>query len=193
MEAPGRSGGVGITSAEPGCIGKLHVGPDNTLRWVTPVEGRTSEGEGPAEELVDRVEPMLDQSREITQDLFELIGREEADLHEEITRTVETLQVFFSKWIVEIMYILRVRGVLRFNELKESLGGISGRTLSTRLTDLEERGLVHRELYDEMPVRVEYSLTEKGHDVANLAMPLVLYLRADEETREDGDGADGGG
>lgn len=150
-----------------------------------------SDDEAPPEELVDRVEPMLDSSREITQDLFAFIGREETDLHTEIERTVETLQVFFNKWIVEIMYILRVRGVLRFNELKESLGGISGRTLSTRLTDLEERGLVHRELYDEMPVRVEYSLTEKGHDVANLAMPLVLYLRADEQAREDGGDGDG--
>jgi DNA-binding HxlR family transcriptional regulator len=150
------------------------------------------EDHAPVEELVERVEPMLEPSREITQDLFELIGRQETDLHEEIDRTVETLQVFFNKWIVEIMYILRVRGVLRFNELKDSLGGISGRTLSTRLTDLEERGLVHRELYDEMPVRVEYSLTEKGHDVANLAMPLIVYLRADERAREAEEAGDDG-
>lgn len=130
-------------------------------------------------DVEEAVQPLVEHSREITRELFDLLGEDPSDLQGEIDRTVQALQVFFNKWVVEIMYILRMRGVLRFNELKEGLGGISGRTLSTRLKELEARGLVHRELYDEMPVRVEYSLTERGMDVANLSMPLILYLRGE--------------
>ena len=100
------------------------------------------------------------------------------DLGAEMDRTVETLQVFFSKWVVEIIMVLGQGGTLRFNELKQKLTGISSRTLAQRLRDLEEQGIVRREMFDEMPVRVEYTLTAKGTDVAALALPLVLYLRA---------------
>ena len=100
------------------------------------------------------------------------------DIGAEMDRTVATLQVFFSKWVVEIIMVLGQGGTLRFNELKQKLSGISSRTLAQRLRDLEEQGIVRREMFDEMPVRVEYTLTSKGTDVAALALPLVLYLRA---------------
>jgi len=98
-------------------------------------------------------------------------------LRREMERVVANLQVFFNKWTVEIIIVLGQHGTLRFSELKSSLMGISGRTLTQRLRDLEERGLVARKMYDEMPIRVEYSLTKKGLDVAALALPLVLYLQ----------------
>ena len=100
-----------------------------------------------------------------------------ADLREEMDRTVAALQVFFQKWVVELIVALGQGPPRRFNELKASLAGISGRTLSARLRDLEAQGLVERRLHDERPVRVEYSLTRRGTDVAALALPLVLYLR----------------
>lgn len=102
---------------------------------------------------------------------------EEADLQAEIDRTVRSLGIFFRKWVVEIMFVLSQKGTMRFNELKSSLDGISSRTLSKRLTELDEQGLVDRTLYDEMPVRTDYELTEKGADVANLALPMIVYLR----------------
>lgn len=102
------------------------------------------------------------------------------DLRREMERVVQNLSVFFNKWTVEIVIVLGQHGTLRFHELKESLAGISSRTLTQRLRDLEEQGLVKRKMYDEMPVRVEYSLTPKGLDVAALALPLVLYLGAED-------------
>ena len=102
---------------------------------------------------------------------------EEADLQEEMQRMVQSLQVFFNKWTVEIIVALSRARSLRFNEMRDQLAGISGRTLSQRLKDLEEQGLVARRIHDERPVRIEYSLTKKGMDVAYLALPLVLYLR----------------
>lgn len=90
---------------------------------------------------------------------------------------VEALRVFFNKWVVEIVVVLSgAGGPVRFNELKGKLAGISSRTLSERLKELEQQGIVKRQLFDERPVRVEYSLTKKGTDVASLALPLVLYL-----------------
>ena len=100
------------------------------------------------------------------------------DLQEEIARIVESLQVFFNKWTVEVILVLSQAPTLRFNEMRDQLAGISGRTLSQRLKELEDQGLVARTVHDERPVRIEYSLTRKGLDVAYLALPLVLYLRA---------------
>lgn len=102
---------------------------------------------------------------------------EAPDLQAEIGEIVESLQVFFNKWTVELILVLSQAPTLRFNEMREQLAGISGRTLSQRLKDLEAQGLVARTLHDERPVRIEYSLTRRGLDVAYLALPLVLYLR----------------
>lgn len=114
--------------------------------------------------------------RELFEPFLESLG-EEPDLPAEMQRIVESLQVFFNKWTVELIVTLSQSRSLRFNEMKEALSGISGRTLSQRLKELEEQGLVSRTLFDERPVRIEYSLTKKGMDVAYLALPLVLYLR----------------
>ena len=100
------------------------------------------------------------------------------DIQEELAKIVESLQVFFNKWTVELIVVLSQGQTVRFNEIREQLAGISGRTLSQRLKDLEEQGLVQRTVHDERPVRIEYALTRKGYDVAYLALPLVLYLRA---------------
>lgn len=107
--------------------------------------------------------------------------QEGTSLQDEMRTIVGSLQVFFSKWTIEMIVVLSQIGTLRFNELRDQLPGISSRTLSQRLKDLESQGLVARKLYDERPVRIEYSLTKKGMDVAYLALPLVLYLRGARE------------
>ena len=118
--------------------------------------------------------------RELFEPFLESLG-ESADLQEEMQRIVRSLQVFFNKWTVELIVTLSQSRSLRFNEMREQLPGISGRTLSQRLKELEEQGLVSRTIHDERPVRIEYSLTKKGMDVAYLALPLVLYLREAHE------------
>lgn len=115
--------------------------------------------------------------RELFQPYLGSLG-EEPDLQAEMLQVVQSLQVFFNKWTVEVIVTLSLARSHRFNELKDALGGISGRTLSQRLKELEDQGLVARTLYDERPVRIEYSLTKKGMDVAYLSLPLVLYLRS---------------
>ena len=72
-----------------------------------------------------------------------------------------TVQLIGSKWKLLILRNLLVRP-WRFNELKKSLDGISQKVLTDALRAMEADGIVERTVYPEVPVRVEYSLTELG-------------------------------
>lgn len=72
-----------------------------------------------------------------------------------------TLMLIGDKWKVLILRDLR-SGTKRFGELKKSVTGISQKVLTSNLRDMEENGLVTREVFPEVPPRVEYSLTELG-------------------------------
>lgn len=74
----------------------------------------------------------------------------------------KTAMILDGKWTILIFRDLLANKVVRFNELRRSLGSISPKTLTERLTALEDQGLVNRKVYAEVPPRVEYSLTEKG-------------------------------
>jgi len=77
-----------------------------------------------------------------------------------------------DKWVLLIVRDLAM-GCKRFGELQRSMGNISPRTLSARLSTLEVAGLVERRAYAEIPPRVEYSLTEKGQAL----LPLLQAMR----------------
>jgi len=82
-----------------------------------------------------------------------------------ITCPVEiTLAVIGKKWVVLIIRDL-LTGKKRFGELMNSLHGISPRTLSARLSELEEYGIVKKKIFPVVPLKVEYSLAKKGHDL----------------------------
>ena len=72
-----------------------------------------------------------------------------------------TLTLIGDKWKVLILRDL-MPGKKRFGELKKSVGNVSQKVLTVQLRAMEESGLVHREVYAEVPPRVEYSLTELG-------------------------------
>lgn len=75
-----------------------------------------------------------------------------------------TLQLIGDKWKVLILRDL-VGGTKRFGELKKSIGNVSQKVLTAQLRDMEEKGLVHRKIYAEVPPRVEYTLTETGYSL----------------------------
>ena len=72
-----------------------------------------------------------------------------------------TLTLIGDKWKVLILRDL-LPGTKRFGELKKSIGNVSQKVLTAQLRAMEESGLVHREVYAEVPPRVEYSLTDLG-------------------------------
>ena len=79
-----------------------------------------------------------------------------------VTPVVQMLQ---GKWKLQIIYELCIQSPMRFGELKKMLKPITNTMLTNALKELEGDGLVHREQYNEIPPRVEYSLTEKGTDL----------------------------
>jgi DNA-binding HxlR family transcriptional regulator len=78
-----------------------------------------------------------------------------------------TAEIVCGKWTLLIIRDL-AQETRRFCELERSLQGISPKTLSDRLHTLEREGIVRRKTYGEVPPRVEYSLTEKGRDLAEV-------------------------
>ncbi len=76
-----------------------------------------------------------------------------------------TLSLLRNKWQVLILRDLLAKGTMRFKELQRSIGGISQKVLTTNLRSMEDYGLVHREIFAEVPPRVEYSLTETGRSL----------------------------
>ena len=89
------------------------------------------------------------------------------------------MNVIGQKWKLPILWYIRDKGMIRYNELRRKVVGITPTMLSKCLTELEESGLVHREQYMEIPPRVKYSLTEKGRTL----LPALdeLYHWADTQ------------
>jgi DNA-binding HxlR family transcriptional regulator len=80
-----------------------------------------------------------------------------------------------DKWSVLIIVLLG-DGPKRFNELKRTVAGISQRMLTLTLRGLERDGLVTRELFPEIPPRVEYELTRLGRSLWDAVEPLSLWV-----------------
>lgn len=88
--------------------------------------------------------------------------RAEAEKHNRLTCAVEvTLEVIGGRWKVLILRELLL-GVKRFNELHRALSGITQKMLTQQLREMEEDGIIHREVYLQVPPKVEYSLTPVG-------------------------------
>lgn len=85
-----------------------------------------------------------------------------------------TLSLIGSKWQVLIIRDLVANGTMRFKELQRSIGKISQKVLTSNLRTMEAQGLVHREVFAEVPPRVEYSLTELGQSLK----PVLDALQA---------------
>lgn len=75
------------------------------------------------------------------------------------------LNLIGGKWRLPIIWALSKNGVMRYNELKRSIEGITNMMLTQSLKELEASGIVNRKQYMEVPPRVEYSLTDKGKEL----------------------------
>lgn len=84
-------------------------------------------------------------------------------------------EVVGRKWNPVLLYYLLTEGPLGFSALKTRVDGISSKMLSESLSDLEESGLVSRELLSDQPVRVEYALTERGESLEPVVVEMVQW------------------
>lgn len=95
--------------------------------------------------------------------------------NESITCPIEkTLSVIGNKWTMLIIRDL-LKKTMRFSELQRSLVGISPRTLSLRMTQLEENGIVKKKIYPVVPPKTEYSLTPKGQSLASILGQMIEW------------------
>jgi DNA-binding HxlR family transcriptional regulator len=80
-----------------------------------------------------------------------------------------------KKWAVLVISIIGHHEKIRFRDIMTSLEGISPKTLTDLLKDLQKEGLIYREAFSEIPPRVEYSLTEEGKQLCEAVIPLILW------------------
>jgi DNA-binding HxlR family transcriptional regulator len=88
---------------------------------------------------------------------------------------VSVWEVLGRRWSLHILKNLSTRNVIRFNELKRALAGISSTVLAERLLELEREGLVTKKIYPEVPPRVEYSMTPQARELEVIIKDLARW------------------
>ena len=96
------------------------------------------------------------------------------------------LRVFGGKWKPRILCVLSQKGTLRYGVLRDEMRNITDAVLAAALRELMADGLVERRSYNEIPPRVEYSLTEKGCSVLPILQNICQWSGL--HTRPDPDG-----
>lgn len=96
------------------------------------------------------------------------------------------LGVFGGKWKSRIICVLNIKGVLRYSELRREMLNITDAVLAAALKELIADGLVERRSYNEIPPRVEYSLTERGRSVLPILQSICRWSGASMTEETDG-------
>jgi DNA-binding HxlR family transcriptional regulator len=96
------------------------------------------------------------------------------DIEPEVGCIAVTMKIIGNKWTALILRDL-FSGPKRFCELEKTVAGINPRTLSQRLDDLEEYGIITRESFAEVPPRTVYSLTPKGEDLLPILQQMATW------------------
>lgn len=88
------------------------------------------------------------------------------------------LDIFGGKWKSRIICVLNFKGTVRYSRLRKDLANITDAVLSAGLKELIKDGIVRRKQYDEIPPRVEYSLTELGKSVLPIFQSICRWSAA---------------
>ena len=89
---------------------------------------------------------------------------------------------FGNKWALLVILVLSENEPIRYNELGRKIPDISSRVLSNTLRILEADGLVNRRFYQEVPPRVEYSLTDTGRSLVPIILELTAWAQSNMKT-----------
>lgn len=100
--------------------------------------------------------------------------------------TKDLMAATLDKWSLFVLYNLGYYQTLRFNELKKNIRGISARMLSVSLKKLEQRALLKRSVFAEVPPRVEYALTDFGKELTEKMVDFNdWFMEASQFLQED--------
>jgi len=86
------------------------------------------------------------------------------------------MDLLARKHAMQVVCVVGALGPVRYGQIEDAFGEVSSSTLSARLDDLVEAGLLERERYAEIPPRVEYSLTQDGEELSELLEPLLSWV-----------------
>lgn len=92
----------------------------------------------------------------------------------------KTLKIIGSKWTMLLLHNL-FEGNKRFGQLERSMKGISPKTLSLRLRELEKAGIVKKKIFAEVPLHVEYDLTERGRELEAIFKIMARWGSEEKE------------
>lgn len=118
---------------------------------------------------------MKEMEKGLTFEEFIRLAQQETEIDDDCPM-YKALQIINGRWRLVILYQLSKKPSFRYGELAKSIPTITKSMLSTSLTELEENGLVHRDQFNEIPPRVEYSLTDKGRALFPLFYDLYRWL-----------------
>jgi len=96
-------------------------------------------------------------------------------LPEEVRRAADLLE---RRWTVSIIWAASHEGAVRFNEFRQVLGPVPPATLTARLAELEQAGVLEREVIDARPPRVEYRLTARGRELRSLVAAVAHFAES---------------
>ncbi len=97
------------------------------------------------------------------------------------------LEIFGGKWKSRIICVLAAQEKLRYSQLRNEMGNITDAVLASTLKELIATDIIQRKQYDEMPIRVEYNLTEKGASVVPILQSIChwsgIFYKDDNENK----------
>ena len=125
--------------------------------------------------LVDLLPVIQETALECLERELELFEHDRSRMFMEREGILQFFRFLQRKWALDIIYVLLIQGELHFNEIRRILEGISSRTLTDRLSEMEERGIITRTVHQDKPVKVIYSLTDFGRGLAALFVPVLFY------------------
>ncbi|MCE9617594.1 MAG: helix-turn-helix transcriptional regulator [Nitrosarchaeum sp.] len=86
-----------------------------------------------------------------------------------------TFKIIGKKFTIHILRNITMLNQNRFNQFLESIEGINPKTLSVRLKEMEKSELINRKVFNETPIRIEYSVTEKGKALKPIIMQMAAF------------------
>ena len=114
--------------------------------------------------------------------ILKMRKKEQLNSRIEICPVRNVVARFGNKWALLVILVLSENEPIRYNELGRKIPDISSRVLSNTLRTLEADGLVARTFYQEVPPRVEYSLTDTGHSLVPIIIKLTDWAQENMKT-----------
>ena len=94
------------------------------------------------------------------------------------------MDLLSRKYAMQVVCVVGAFRPVRYGEIEAAFGEVSSSTLSTRLHELTDAGVLARERYAEIPPRVEYDLTAEGEELRELLVPLLQWVEKRDSSGE---------